>query len=116
MKFASGLGDVLREAVPEQRTKVPAAVTLSRNTQAAANTLLFPRATAAMMRYLALSVFLTTHRGYYRETCLAQLVPARMDDVRARVGKGEWGDIVIAYRLCRNCLAEQEVVGHRARS
>ena len=66
------------------------------------------------MQYLSIGMFLATHRGHFCEACLAQQFQFSIDDIRARVGQGEWGDITITYGICQTCLSEHEVVGRRS--
>jgi len=61
----------------------------------------------------AISRFLTTHRGYYCEKCLAEQLNLSVDDIRWSLGHRKLADVALRYTVCQECLSEKSVVGLR---
>ena len=66
-----------------------------------------------MPYYPAIRSFLSNHRGYYCEECLADRLNLSIDEIRRSVGQRTLADVSIAYRICQSCLDEKAVFALR---
>jgi len=66
-----------------------------------------------MPYYPAIRSFLSNHRGFYCEECLAARLNLSVDKIRRSVGQRTLADVTIAYRICQSCVAEKTVFALR---
>ena len=66
-----------------------------------------------MPHYPAIRSFLSNHRGYYCEECLAARLNLSVDKIWRSVGQRTLADVTIAYRICQSCLEEKTVFALR---
>jgi hypothetical protein len=67
-----------------------------------------------MPHYPAIRSFLSTHRGYYCEGCLAVRLKLPKDEIRRIVRQRAFAEVTIAYKVCQSCLDEKAVVALRS--
>ena len=66
-----------------------------------------------MPHYPAIRSFLSNHRGYYCEECLAARLNLSVDKIRRSIGQRALAEVTIAYRICQSCVEEKTVFALR---
>ena len=66
-----------------------------------------------MPHYPAIRSFLSNHRGYYCEECLAVRLNLSVDKIRRSIGQRALAEVTIAYRICQSCIEEKTVFALR---